>query len=343
VKIGLIVTLLCLSMVGTATVRGQSPTSFQIASTHVNGVKRYAPEDVIRLSGLHVGSTVTTADLTTAANRLAATGLFDSVKYTYTTMGPNLTLTFDVQEAAWTIPVVFDNFVTIGDEELTAALRKDVPSFDRTAPANQGASDFIANALQGIVTSLGVAGRVGGTSFSVTVRHSTKYVFSVHDPSPTICAVHVRGASAISEHDLTEPLAGMAGRDYSRIFLVSAENGTLLDMYHHRGYWEAQFDPPSLDARTCAGVAVTLNVREGAAYTWRGAEWSGNSVEPARARQPSRLEGGGGRRRKEAGYRAAGYPLGVRPTGVHPAKCDVHPRPRRRQPSGGVQDFHHRG
>lgn len=75
----------------------------------------------------------------------------------------------------------------------------------------------------------------------------------------------------------------MAGRDYSRIFLVSAENGTLLDMYHHRGYWEAQFDPPSLDARTCAGVAVTLNVREGAAYTWRGAAWSGNSVQPAHA------------------------------------------------------------
>lgn len=105
-KIDLIATLLCLTMMWTATARGQPPTSFHIASTHVNGVQRYPSEDVIRLSGLHVGSTVTPA---------------------------------------------------------------------------------------GILTSLGVAGRVGGTPFTDTVRHSTKYVFSVHDPSPTTCAIHVRG------------------------------------------------------------------------------------------------------------------------------------------------------
>src|ERR1700752_3112201 len=82
----------------------------RIASVKVKGQKRYTSEEVTRLSGLEIGLAATPADLTAAANRLAATGLFDNVRYTYTT-AKAMSVTLEVTEAAWTIPVILDNFV----------------------------------------------------------------------------------------------------------------------------------------------------------------------------------------------------------------------------------------
>lgn len=262
----------------------QAPADVRIASIKVTGIKRYAPADVTRLSGLEIGKPATNADLAAAANALAATGLFNSVKYSYTTAGRQMTVTLDVEEAAWTVPVVFDNFVAIPDQELTAEVRKAVPSFDGTAPVNTGAADFLARALQEILKGRGVPGRVEfGAQADIRKPGSISYVFAVKDPSPKVCALHATGASAIPEKELLEPLASVVGSDYSRLFVTTASNGTLRDMYRRRGHWRAAFAPPSVALDACAGVAVTLNVTEGPAFAWERAEWTGNAALPSAA------------------------------------------------------------
>jgi outer membrane protein assembly factor BamA len=60
--------------------------------------------------------------------------------------------------------------------------------------------------------------------------------------------------------------------------VITASNGTLVDMYRRRGHWRAAFDPPSAATGDCPGVTVTLNVKEGPAYAWDHAEWTGNAV-----------------------------------------------------------------
>jgi hypothetical protein len=205
------------------------------------------------------------------------------VKYSYTTAPGQISVTWEVEEAAWTIPVVFDNLIGPTDAELTAALRERVPSFDGTAPVNVGAGDFIAAALQAVLEAKRIPGRVtymagadmrGGKGASESLR----YVFIVKDPAPKVCAFHASGASAIPEQDLLAPLAGAIGGDYSRLFVTSASAGTLLDMYRAKGLWRAAFAPPTPKSGECDGVAVTLNVSEGAPYTWDRAEWTGNAV-----------------------------------------------------------------
>ena len=50
--------------------------------------------------------------------------------------GSRLDVTFDIEEPPWSMPVVFDNFVWLRDEELLAAVEQDVPTFDGTLPVS---------------------------------------------------------------------------------------------------------------------------------------------------------------------------------------------------------------
>jgi outer membrane protein assembly factor BamA len=260
--------------------QAQTAPEARVASVQVKGTRRYAPEQVTRLSGIEIGKPASVEKLTAAANRLAATGLFDSVRFTYTTGPGQMTVTFDVEEAKWTVPVILDNFVWLADEQLIAAVAEEMPSFDGTAPVNTGAAEFLTQALQKVLKARGIPGRVDFSlqaAFNATSA-APRYLFAVKEPAPAVCALHVAGASAIPERELIGQLGTIVGGSYSRHFLSTAAQGTLTDMYRRKGFWRAEFSPPAAALDGCQGVSVTLTVKEGAAYAWDHAEWSGTSV-----------------------------------------------------------------
>jgi outer membrane protein assembly factor BamA len=259
----------------------QAETSYELARVQVSGAKRYTPEDVTRVSGLQIGKPITIDVLSKAADRMSATELFRSVGYKYVTTGRQMSVTFEIEEPEWTIPVVLDNFVSFTDEQIAAAVRQDVPSFDGTSPMSAGVPELIRASLEKFLKSRKVDGRVEFLSQTVLKTNSQTYVFSVRDPSPKLCALRVSGASGVPERDLTGALGSVIGNDYSRFYLMNASNGTLLKMYHERGYWRAAFGAPAATtdaAAGCSGVTVTLQVIEGSPYSWERAEWSGNTV-----------------------------------------------------------------
>jgi outer membrane protein assembly factor BamA len=100
----------------------QTPAELRIASIQVKGNQRYTAEEVTRLSGLEIGRTAKPDDLAAAANRMAATGLFEAVRYSYTT-GRAMSVVFEISEPARTVPVILDNFVWLSDEELFEGIR----------------------------------------------------------------------------------------------------------------------------------------------------------------------------------------------------------------------------
>lgn len=261
-----------------AVTQAQPASDARVASVQVKGTRRYSPADVTRLSGVEIGKPATVADLTAAANRLAATGLFNSVRFSYTTGTRQTTVTFDIEEAEWTIAVIFDNFVWLPEPQLIAAVAEEVPSFDGTAPVNVGAADFITRVLEKILKARHVPGRVDFVTQGDLAGGRPKYLFAVKDPAPTVCALHVDGAAAIPEREQIGQLGAVVGGEYSKFFLSTAARGTLTDMYRRKGFWRAEFEPPVAALDVCQGVAVTLTVKEGAVYAWDGAEWSGTSV-----------------------------------------------------------------
>jgi outer membrane protein insertion porin family len=263
--------------------QAQPPASgLQLGTVTVTGARRYTEADVTRLSALKPGQPVTLADLDAAVKRMAATGLFASVKSVPVTTGNRMNVTLEIEEPAWTMPVMLDNFIWLSDDELRAAVQQHVPTYDGTLPVNAEVTTFMAGVLQRLLDERNIRGRVEFALQNNQTTGRNQYLFSVKDTGLLVCALQVTGAAAIPEGQLLEAAAGLMRREYSRLYLIEVANVALRSMYRQKGFWAAEFREPIATlgsaATACAGVTVTLRVDEGVAYAWERAEWSGASA-----------------------------------------------------------------
>ena len=259
-----------------------APAEFQLGAVSVTGASRYTPADVTRLSALKAGQPIKLSDLDNTVKQMSSTGLFASLKYRYAMSGNRLDVTFEIEEPPWSMPVVFDNFVWLRDEDLLGAVKQAVPTFDGTLPVNSEVTSYMTGVLQHLLDERQIHGRVEFVLHDSQMTGKRQYLFSVKGTGLGVCALRVSGASAIPESQLIEAVAELTRRDYSRLYLTELANGTLRTMYRQRGYWRAEFRDPIATLGTapdaCAGVSVTLPVDEGAPYTWDRADWRGVSA-----------------------------------------------------------------
>ena len=263
-----------------------APAEFQLGVVSVTGVSRYTSDEVTRLTALKPGQPIRPSDLDNVVKQLSSTGLFASVNYRYVTAGNRLDVTFDIEEPRWSMPVVFDNFVWLRDDELLAAVRQSVPTFDGTLPVNAEVTSYMTGVLQRLLDERRIRGQVEFTLHNNQTIGKSQYLFSVKGTGLGVCALRVTGASVIPESELVAAAAELTRRDYSRFYLAELANATLRTMYQQRGYWRAEFRDPIATVGTapdaCAGVSVTLRVDEGAPYLWDRAEWRGVSAMPTK-------------------------------------------------------------
>jgi len=107
----------------------------RIGKIEVEGLERLSADEVVATSGLKTGASFSVENLDAAGQRLVDSGLFAKVGYRTNTKGNLVTIVFLVEESKSSkSPVVFDNFVWFTNDELVAAIRREVPSFDGTAP-----------------------------------------------------------------------------------------------------------------------------------------------------------------------------------------------------------------
>src|ERR1044072_213177 len=133
----------------------------KIAAIEIEGVQALTRETVIATSGLKVGDAFSVEATDAAAERLVSSGIFKKVGYSTRNAGANVTITFKLEElkGQWS-PVVFDNFIWFSDEELTAAITREVPSFNGSAPDAGDTNDAIKKALQNLLAERTLAGQV---------------------------------------------------------------------------------------------------------------------------------------------------------------------------------------
>ena len=142
------------------------------------------------------------------------------------------------------MPVLLDNFVWMSDEELLAAIRQHVPTFDGTLPINAEVTMFVTGVLQRILDDRRIRGASSSRCTTTSTTGKNQYLFSVKDTGLAVCALRVAGASAIPESKLVEAAAELMRRDYSRLYLTELTNGTLRTLYRQNGYWRAEFREP---------------------------------------------------------------------------------------------------
>ena len=277
--------VLCVAVwpLGSAVLRAQTNAqapatqALPLTTIEVTGVERYTVDEVTRLSGLRIGQMVTAAEVQTIATRMATSGLFASIRFRYATWPDHLDVTFEVAEAKWTVPVVFDNFIWFTDQELVAAVKLEVPSFDGTAPDTAGVPPLIQHALQGVLDRRGIQGQVGYIAAQALGGGKPEHLFTVKAPGLKTCALRFDGASEPLARELQAASASLVGADYSRHRIRSYARATLARLYRQRGYWRASIgDPLAALGAGCSGVSVTLPVQEGLSYIWDRADWRGN-------------------------------------------------------------------
>lgn len=244
------------------------------------GLKRLTREQVVAMSGLKVGQTIDPSTLDAAAGELLKSGLFRKLSYRVRTSNPGnqATVTFELEESAISLPVVFENFVWFSDDEIVAAIRKDVPYFNGTAPASGETADKIAAALQRLLTSKNIAGQVDYLPY--VSKDKQELLYTVKGARIPLCSLHFPGATAISEAELVKVSQPLFKLDYSRKDVATFAPLNLLPLYRHIGHLRAEFQMPTATLEPspqCAGgVNVTIPVDEGQAYRWAKSIWDGN-------------------------------------------------------------------
>jgi outer membrane protein assembly factor BamA len=249
-----------------------------IARIEVEGLQRITADEVILTSGLKIGAPVSVASLDAAWQKLVDSGLFTKVGYRTTSKGNQVTVIFQLAEAkGGSARVIYDNFVWFTNDELAAAIRRDLPAYTGTAPNGGTATEQIRQALENLLKERKLEGTVEYTS-SETGEH----IFSVAGVRLRVCKLHFPGATNVTEEKLDIRSRQLTEDNYSVEGTKAYAKYTLYPIYREAGQWHAKFGDPVvkiLDEPDCKhGLDLTIPVDEGPIYLWNKAEWTGNEV-----------------------------------------------------------------
>jgi outer membrane protein assembly factor BamA len=265
---------ICVCVLLTSGISAQ--TARKIAAIETEGLQTLTTQTVIATSGLKVGDTFSVAATDAAAERLVSSGLFKKVGYRTKTAGNNVTITFQLEEEkGQSSPVLFDNFIWFSDDELTAAIKREVPFFEGSAPDIGDTTEAIKKALQNLLAERKMPGQV---EYNLT---ENAHLFRVAGVPMKVCTLHFPGARSVSEQKLIEATRSSMDLEYSRQTAKVFPKYGLYPIYRDLGHLRASFGAPVAKVDTnagCAGVDLTIPVNEGPRYSWAPAAWSGNQV-----------------------------------------------------------------
>ena len=245
----------------------------------VTGSNRYSQADLLKATGLRIGSNVTADDLRLAADRLNQSGAFTQVSYRF----DGQVATYVVADSDQLVPARFENFVWFSDSELTQRIHDSVPLFSGSVPLGGDLRDQIAAALDSTLKEKEGRGRTVATPFPPSAP--TAMQFRVDGLKVAIGRIDFPGAAPERLAILQPAMKGFLGADYLRSATPEAITKRAVQVYGKLGYLKAQFNAAKVSVlkETADGpeIAMEVPVDEGQQYTFAGAEWSGNHVIPS--------------------------------------------------------------
>lgn len=259
------------------------PASAKISEIKVTGTARFTSDQIAAAIGLKVGDTVGKTEVQAAADRLAALGNFAAVNYHFTTDARGLHIFFEVQEAP-TVPVVFDNFPWFTDDELSAAIRQAIGSFDGTAPEQGAILDVMAGAIEKLLPTRGVHGKVIHLLTGHPDGPGDVVQFSVTGAPTRLQVVEFTDSLPTKSVDVTARMSDVTGHAFSRMALSVFAFEVVRPVYLSAGFLKVSFGRPvatlipAPDNPKEMVVRASIPVTTGAQYTFAGVTWSGNAA-----------------------------------------------------------------
>jgi outer membrane protein insertion porin family len=271
----------------------------KLIAVKVSGTTRFSDREILAASGLQIGKNASDGDFKEVVQRLGECGLFADVAYSYSSSdtGTKLELQLADVDAAKLVPASFENFVWFTDDELHAAVEKDVPLFKDLLPIGGSLPDRVQEALQALLSQKQLQGRVNFMREASNADGAIVAInYRVEEIGIRIQGVEFPGASPELAGLLTAAARRIIGEEYGRSTLAAAAKFDLLPVYLQRGYLKATFgrstaralpqstdssvEAKSSDTREPAELQVVaiLPVSPGLVYSTSGVEVKGGSA-----------------------------------------------------------------
>ena len=176
------------------------------------------------------------------------------------------------------VPCVFDNFVWFRDQEIVDEIRKDLPSFDGSAPEAGDSVDKILGALKRMLKKKKLPSEVEYTFYSGDgYRYGPEHIFVARDAKVPVCKVVFQNSPPQLESDLQQIAQSLIKKDYSKVITRSFVDGAAVQVYRKYGYLRAaaRLQSAELDQSCGKNVVVKIAAEPGIAYVWDKAVWTG--------------------------------------------------------------------
>lgn len=253
----------------------------KLVSIRVTGSTRYTPAQIIAATGLQLGQVVKDDDFKGVSQHLGETGAFSNVAYTFQFSPEGIRLDLQVKDSDPFVPVRFENFVWLSDQELHQKLSTREPLFQGQLPVSGNLADQVSEALQGIAIEHNLHGRVDYLRAGPQDGPMEAFEFSITSQPIVVRKIDFIGAGP-DELPLLEAAAQrLAHQDYSRSRLVLQSQKNFLPVFLAHGYLKAAVAEPQPkvveETPDETSVDVTFPVTPGRQYKVSGIELSGFS------------------------------------------------------------------
>ncbi|MGE0127464.1 MAG: POTRA domain-containing protein [Blastocatellales bacterium] len=179
------------------------------------------------------------------------------------------------------IPVVFDNFVWFKDQEIVDEIRKDLPSFNGTAPEAGDSINKILGALERILKKKKLPSQVEYVFFSGGgYQYRPEHIFTARDAKIPVCKLVFQNSPPKLEGELQQAARALVNKDYSKVITRSFIEGEAIQVYRKSGYLRAnaRILSAELDPSCKNNVVIKVGAEPGIAYVWDKAVWTGNQA-----------------------------------------------------------------
>ena len=241
-------TLACLTLVAALRAPAQaSPpaASSIIGEIHFTGSRHYTEDVLAATSGLKPGDAVTREQLQAIANGFAELGVFSRANYRFTNRAAKIVVQFEFEDAP-TVPVSFDNFPWFTDEEITAAIRADVPLFDGTAPTDGVMLDQMDDAISALLSKRGISGAIQHTLMAQAASDDKMMQFHLEGSQLAIGSLEYGDSIARDAEKLRDRNSDLIGKPFSRFAIDMFENEQVRPLYLATGHLAVRFGAPTL-------------------------------------------------------------------------------------------------
>jgi len=215
----------------------EAPSKWPVESIDVVGNRNYTREQVVAVAGLNVGQLAGKEEFDAARDRLAATGVFETVGYQFQP-GPNkqgFAATFQVSEVEPSYPVRFEE-LGVPDKDLEAVLKSKDSLFSMTRlPATQPVMERHTAWIQEYLNSKGLKEKIAG---KVTLLGTEQFaiVFRPARNLPAIAQITFQGNQVIPQAALREAVHLTAiGAPYTESSFRDLLDHAVRPLYEQRG------------------------------------------------------------------------------------------------------------